>query len=84
MIDDHDRCEWLNVSSGTSSPGLSQTNALFLVVARLLWHLTCEQFWERFCFSDFSQDADVWDLPFPRMTADRRRKTKICRGIVVI
>jgi len=22
MIDDHDRCEWVNVSSGTSSPGL--------------------------------------------------------------
>ena len=26
MIDDHDRCEWLNVSSGTSSPGLSGQN----------------------------------------------------------
>ena len=25
MIDDHDRCEWVNVSSGTGSPGLSQT-----------------------------------------------------------
>ena len=24
MIDDHDRCEWVNVSSGTSSPVLSQ------------------------------------------------------------
>jgi len=23
MIDDHDRCEWVNVSSDTSSPGLS-------------------------------------------------------------
>jgi len=21
MIDDHDRCEWVNVSSGTGSPG---------------------------------------------------------------
>ena len=25
MIDDHDECEWVNVSSGTGSPGLSQT-----------------------------------------------------------
>ena len=25
MIDDHNRCEWVNVSSGTDSPGLSQT-----------------------------------------------------------
>jgi len=25
MIDDHDRCEWVNVSSGTGSPRLSQT-----------------------------------------------------------
>jgi len=23
MIDDHDRCEWVHVSSGTGSPGLS-------------------------------------------------------------
>jgi len=22
MIDDHDRCEWVNVSSGTGAPGL--------------------------------------------------------------
>jgi len=27
MIDDHDRCEWVNVSSGTSSPGLSRTKS---------------------------------------------------------
>ena len=25
MIDDHDRCVWVNVSSGTGSPGLSRT-----------------------------------------------------------
>ena len=25
--DDHDRCEWVNVSSCTSSPGLSQTKS---------------------------------------------------------
>jgi len=24
MIDDHDECEWVNVSSGTGSPGLSE------------------------------------------------------------
>jgi len=24
MIDDHDECEWMNVSSGTGSPGLSR------------------------------------------------------------
>jgi len=27
MIDDHNRCEWVNVSSGPSSPGLSQTKS---------------------------------------------------------
>jgi len=26
MTDDHDRCEWVNVSSGTGSPGLSGEN----------------------------------------------------------
>jgi len=26
MIDDHDECEWVNVSSGTGLPGLSRTN----------------------------------------------------------
>jgi len=26
MIDDHDEYEWVNVSSGTGSPGLSRTN----------------------------------------------------------
>ena len=27
QIDDHDECEWVNVSSGTGSPGLSWTNS---------------------------------------------------------
>jgi len=27
MIDDHDRCEWVNVSSGTDSPELSRTKS---------------------------------------------------------
>jgi len=27
MVDDHDWCEWVNVSSGTGSPGLSQTKS---------------------------------------------------------
>ena len=27
MIDDHDECEWVNVSSGTGSPRLSQTKS---------------------------------------------------------
>jgi len=27
MIDDHDRCEWVNVSSGSGSPGLSWTKS---------------------------------------------------------
>jgi len=26
-IDDHDECEWVNVSYGTGSPGLSQTKS---------------------------------------------------------
>jgi len=27
MIDDHDKCEWVHVSSGTGSHGLSQTKS---------------------------------------------------------
>ena len=27
MIDDHGECEWVNVSSGTGSPGFSRTNS---------------------------------------------------------
>jgi len=27
MIDDHNECEWVNVSSGTGSPGLSRTKS---------------------------------------------------------
>ena len=27
MIDDHDECVWVNVSSGTGSPGLYRTNS---------------------------------------------------------
>jgi len=27
MIDDYNRCEWVNVSSGTGSPGLSRTKS---------------------------------------------------------
>jgi len=27
MIDDHNECQWINVSSGTGSPGLSQTKS---------------------------------------------------------
>jgi len=27
MTDDHDRCKWVNVSSGTASPGLSRTKS---------------------------------------------------------
>ena len=27
MIDGHDECEWMNVSSGTGSLGLSRTNS---------------------------------------------------------
>jgi len=27
MIDDQNECEWVNVSSGTGSPGLSQTKS---------------------------------------------------------
>jgi len=32
MTDDHDRCEWVNVSSGTSSPGLSWTKSVECVI----------------------------------------------------
>ena len=27
MIDDHNECKWVNVSSGTGSPGFSRTNS---------------------------------------------------------
>ena len=27
MTDDHDECEWVNVSSATGSPGLSRTDS---------------------------------------------------------
>jgi len=32
-IDDHNECEWVNVSSGTGSPGQSQTKGHKMVVA---------------------------------------------------
>jgi len=32
MVDNQDRCEWMNVSSGTSSPGLSWTKDHKMVV----------------------------------------------------
>jgi len=32
MVDDQDRCEWMNVSPGTSSPGWSQTKGCKMVV----------------------------------------------------
>jgi len=28
MIDDHDGCKWVNVSSGPGSPGLSRTKSI--------------------------------------------------------
>jgi len=31
MIDDQDRCKWVNVSSGTGSPGLSRTKSCKMV-----------------------------------------------------
>jgi len=31
MTDDHDRCEWVNISSGTGSPGLSRTTSREIV-----------------------------------------------------
>ena len=32
MIDDHDRCEWVNVSSGTGSPGQNPESHKMVVV----------------------------------------------------
>ena len=32
MIDDHNRCEWVNVSSGTGSPRLSRTKSIVVGV----------------------------------------------------
>jgi len=32
MIDDHDGCEWVNIPSGTGTPGLSRTKGRKTVV----------------------------------------------------
>jgi len=36
MIDDQDRCEWMNVFSGTGSPGSSRTKGHKTVVVVLV------------------------------------------------
>jgi len=36
MVDDQDRCEWVNVSSGTGSPGKSRTKGHKTVVVVVL------------------------------------------------
>jgi len=36
MVDDQDRCEWLNISSGTGSPGKSWTQICKLVLIVVL------------------------------------------------
>jgi len=44
MIDDHDRCELVNVSSGTGSPGCpeqSPESRKMVVVVALIKNLTC-------------------------------------------
>jgi len=43
MIDDHDRCEWLNVSSGTCSPVASGQRAVTLVVAAVFLNSSMSQ-----------------------------------------
>ena len=51
MVDDQDRCEWMNVSSGTGSPGSHEQRAvkqlLFLLLLLLLLlyhHITCKYY----------------------------------------
>ena len=42
MIDDHDRYEWVNVSSGTGSPGKSRTKIPYngcSVVVVVVYHV---------------------------------------------
>jgi len=39
MIDDHDRCQWVNVSSGTGSPRLSRSK--FQRAVKLLCVYVC-------------------------------------------
>jgi len=36
-VDDHDRCEWVNISSGIGSPGSSQIKGHKMVVVVVLW-----------------------------------------------
>ena len=36
MVDNHDRCEWVNVSSGTDSPWQSQIKGYKIVVVALM------------------------------------------------
>ena len=42
MIDDHSECEWVNVSSGTGSPGLSRTKSIESYNGCTLWSIKNE------------------------------------------
>jgi len=44
VIDDQDRYEWVNASSGIGSPGLSQTKGLAAAAAAVRMHLSCTIF----------------------------------------
>ena len=43
MVDDKDWCEWLNVSSGTGSPGQSQTKGCKTVIVLVV--VVCQPMW---------------------------------------
>jgi len=38
MIDDHGRCEWVNISSGTGSPSKMYYFRIFLLILLLLMY----------------------------------------------
>ena len=63
MIDDHNECEWVNVSSGTGSPGLSpdkiQRAVKRLYVCVLLPFLGSAFLYFRHCLSIFDTFLDT-------------------------
>jgi len=52
MTDDHDECEWVNVSSGTTLPGLSGQNPLVCVCVCVKSHQELSDHPNHFIFSD--------------------------------
>ena len=64
MVDDQDRCEWVNVSSGTNSPGQSRTKGhktvtVFVVVEYCI-SASLQQFISLFICVFFEETATLF------------------------